>query len=171
MKWSACTSSTVSQPVYFLSESYTDGAEFLTLTESEVKAMVPAIGLARKVMQLLTFGGGNSRLCMCARLSLFANTSVKLKGLMYSVLSWSEMHMAVEFVKSLNSVGLEILPPIIEPAAVALLCFTRPRNKLLKRIPHASMELAAKRSTSVLDTALNKNVHKSWSRLFFSAMI
>ena len=30
-----------------------DGAEFLTLTESEVKAMVPPIGLARKVMRLL----------------------------------------------------------------------------------------------------------------------
>lgn len=43
----------VSQPVSFLSENYIDGAEFLTLTESEVKTMIPPIGLARKVMRLL----------------------------------------------------------------------------------------------------------------------
>ena len=48
-----CTCSVISQPVCFLSENYIDGAEFLTLTESEVKAMVPPIGLARKVMRLL----------------------------------------------------------------------------------------------------------------------
>lgn len=36
-----------------LSDNYIDGAEFLTLTESEVKAIIPPIGLARKVMRLL----------------------------------------------------------------------------------------------------------------------
>ena len=37
----------------FLAENYIDGVEFSTLTENEVKAMVPPIGLARKVMRLL----------------------------------------------------------------------------------------------------------------------
>jgi len=34
-------------------ENYIDGAEFLTLTEAEVKAMIPPIGLARKILKLL----------------------------------------------------------------------------------------------------------------------
>ena len=34
-------------------ENYIHGEEFLCLTESDVKAMVPPIGLARKVMRLL----------------------------------------------------------------------------------------------------------------------
>ena len=48
-----CNARGLSQLVSFPSENYIDGAEFLTLTESEVKAMVPPIGLARKVMRLL----------------------------------------------------------------------------------------------------------------------
>lgn len=34
-------------------KNYIDGAEFLTLTEAEVKAMIPPIGLARKLLRLL----------------------------------------------------------------------------------------------------------------------
>lgn len=33
-------------------DNYIDGTEFLTLTEAEVKAMVPPIGLARKILRL-----------------------------------------------------------------------------------------------------------------------
>ena len=42
-----------SYSIAFTAENYIDGAEFLTLKESEVKAMVPPIGLARKIMRLL----------------------------------------------------------------------------------------------------------------------
>lgn len=35
-----------------LTDNYIDGAEFLTLSESEVKSMVPPIGLARKILRL-----------------------------------------------------------------------------------------------------------------------
>ena len=48
-----CNAQSLSQPVSFLSENYIDWAEFLTLTESEVKTMILPIGLARKVMRLL----------------------------------------------------------------------------------------------------------------------
>ena len=54
-----------------------------------------------------------------------------------------------------------------EPAVVAPLCFIRLWNKLLKRIPCASRELAAKSLTSVLDTVVNNNDHESWSCVFF----
>ena len=37
---------------YFL-ENYIDGKEFARLTESEVKDMVPRIGLAKKIMRLI----------------------------------------------------------------------------------------------------------------------
>ena len=33
-------------------ENYVDGTEFVSLTESEVKAMVPPIGLVKKIMRL-----------------------------------------------------------------------------------------------------------------------
>ena len=45
--------------------------------------------------------------------------------------------------------------------------FSRPRNKLLKRIPRASRGLATKSLTSVLNSVVDKNNHKSWSHLFF----
>ena len=34
-------------------ENFIDGAEFLTLTEADVKAMVPPLGLVKKIMRLL----------------------------------------------------------------------------------------------------------------------
>lgn len=39
--------------VVSLLENYIDGSVFLTLTEGEVKAMVPPLGLVRKIMKLL----------------------------------------------------------------------------------------------------------------------
>ena len=38
--------------VLFL-ENYIDGEEFLSLTESEIKSMVPPIGLTRKISRLI----------------------------------------------------------------------------------------------------------------------
>lgn len=34
------------------SENYIDGMEFVNLTESEIKSMVPPIGLVKKIMKL-----------------------------------------------------------------------------------------------------------------------
>ena len=48
-----CNAQRLLQRSVLFAENYIDGAEFLTLTEIEVKAMVPPIGLARKVMRLL----------------------------------------------------------------------------------------------------------------------
>ena len=42
----------VSGPVS-LSENYIDGTVFLTLTEGEVKTMVPPLGLVRKIIKLI----------------------------------------------------------------------------------------------------------------------
>ena len=36
-----------------LSENYIDGTVFLTLTEGEVKTMVPPLGLVRKIIKLI----------------------------------------------------------------------------------------------------------------------
>ncbi len=33
-------------------ENYVDGIEFISLTEDEIKAMVPPIGLVKKIMKL-----------------------------------------------------------------------------------------------------------------------
>ena len=35
------------------SDNYIDGKEFIKLSESEVKAMVPPIGLAKKIIRLI----------------------------------------------------------------------------------------------------------------------
>ena len=39
---------------YFILDNYIDGMEFFSLKETDVKAMVVPIGLARKTMWLLT---------------------------------------------------------------------------------------------------------------------
>ena len=55
-------------------------------------------------------------------------------------------------------------PVLAMPSPVHFSC---PRNKLLKRIPRASRELATKSLTSVLNSVVDKNNHESWSHLFF----
>ncbi len=38
--------------IYYFSENYIDGSEFLTLTEDDMRSIVPPIGLARKIFRL-----------------------------------------------------------------------------------------------------------------------
>ena len=39
--------------ILFYTENYIDGTVFLGLSESEIKEMVPPIGLAKKIMKLV----------------------------------------------------------------------------------------------------------------------
>ena len=82
-----CTRSIISQPVRFLSENYFDGGEFLKITETEVKAMVPPIRLAKKVMRLLPQHEVTLYSLIVLGFLCLCTLTVKQKGLMYSVLS------------------------------------------------------------------------------------
>lgn len=48
-------------------ENYIDGKEFLTLTEQEIKTMVPPIGLARKIIRLVCH---DKEVCVLCSLSV-----------------------------------------------------------------------------------------------------
>lgn len=43
----------------FLLENYVDGTEFISLTADEIKAIVPPIGLVKKIMKLRQSVSGN----------------------------------------------------------------------------------------------------------------
>ena len=39
--------------IYLILDNYIDGEEFISLSETEIKSMVPPIGLARKILRLI----------------------------------------------------------------------------------------------------------------------
>ena len=50
-------------PPLLYSENYIDGAVFLTLTEVDVKAMIPPLGLVKKIMKLVP--NKEKEVCCC----------------------------------------------------------------------------------------------------------
>ena len=39
--------------VYFFAENYIGGAEFVALSDSEIREIVPPLGLAKKIMKMV----------------------------------------------------------------------------------------------------------------------
>lgn len=57
-----------------VSDNYIDGQEFMKLTETEVKEMVPPIGLAKKILRMIPKVCAN---CKCGERALFRTKIVK----------------------------------------------------------------------------------------------